>query len=127
MFAEVIGMSADEIDMMRNSPVWPVRVAAGGTVARECRADASFLEYYSTRLRSIKVPVLVVDGTTNVPPKRKIASTLETLVPTARLHEMPGQGHAAHHLAAPELAAISLGFFDEVGSPSTDTSSTTHL
>jgi pimeloyl-ACP methyl ester carboxylesterase len=116
MFAEVIGMSADEIQMMRNSPVWPVRVAAGGTVARECRADATFLADYSDRLSSIKAPVLVVDGVTNVPPKRAIATRLRSAVPGAELHEMPGQGHAAHHLAAAELADISIGFFDGVGS-----------
>jgi pimeloyl-ACP methyl ester carboxylesterase len=114
MFAEVIGMSADEIKMMRSSVVWPVRVAAGGTVARECRADATFLDDYSDRLNGIKAPVLVVDGTTNVPPKREIATRLQSAVPGAELHEMVGQGHAAHHLAAAELAEISIGFFDGV-------------
>jgi pimeloyl-ACP methyl ester carboxylesterase len=115
MFAEVIGMTDDEIQMMRKSPVWPVRVAAGGTVARECRADATFLDDYSSRLSSITAPVLVVDGVTNVPPKRAIARKLQSAVPGAELREMVGQGHAAHHLAGAELADISLGFFDRVG------------
>jgi pimeloyl-ACP methyl ester carboxylesterase len=116
MFAEVIGMTDDEIQMMRRSPVWPVRVAAGGTVARECRADATFLEDYSDRLSNITAPVLVVDGVTNVPPKRAIARQICSAVPEAELHEMVGQGHAAHHLAGAELAGISLGFFDRAGS-----------
>lgn len=126
MFAEVIGMSADEITMMRNSPVWPVRVAAGGTVARECRADATFLRDYSARLSGISAPVLVVDGMTNVAPKRQIATTLGTVVPTARLQEMPGQGHAAHHLEAAELADISLSFFGSLGSSAAGNGTTRH-
>jgi pimeloyl-ACP methyl ester carboxylesterase len=116
MFAEVIGMPADEIAFMRQSAVWPVRVAAAGTVARECRADAGFLRTYESRLRALDVPVLVVDGKTNTPPKRKIAADLVDYIPGARLHEMEGQGHVAHHIAAPELSAISRHFFDDPGS-----------
>jgi pimeloyl-ACP methyl ester carboxylesterase len=118
MFAEVIGMPADEIEKMRSSPVWPVRVAAGGTVARECRADASFLASYADRLGDVTAPVLVVDGMTNVAPKRQIATTLDTMLPSARVHAMAGQGHTAHHLAPGPLAAISLDFFDLLPSSS---------
>jgi pimeloyl-ACP methyl ester carboxylesterase len=118
MFAEVIGMPADEIQKMRRSPVWPVRVAAGGTVARECRADASFLTSYADQLGEVTAPVLVVDGMTNVPPKRQIATTLGAMLPSANVHEMAGQGHTAHHLAPGPLAGISLDFFDRLPSAS---------
>jgi pimeloyl-ACP methyl ester carboxylesterase len=113
MFAEVIGMPADEIAFMRESPVWPVRVAAAGTVARECRADESFLRDYAQRLAAVIVPVLVVDGTTNTAPKRKIAADLVDLIPGSRLYELGDQGHVAHHIAAPQLTAVTRQFFDD--------------
>jgi pimeloyl-ACP methyl ester carboxylesterase len=115
MFAEIIGMPDDEIEFMRQSPVWPVRVAAAGTVARECRADAEFLGTYSSGLATVSVPVLVVDGTTNTPPKRQIAVDLAAALPHSHLQEMAGQGHVAHHTAAAELTDISLQFFADSG------------
>jgi pimeloyl-ACP methyl ester carboxylesterase len=115
MFAEVIGMPADEIEFMRQSPVWPVRVAAAGTVARECRADEAFLRGYAARLAEVRPPVLVVDGAANNPAKRRIAEDLGAALPGARMYEMAGQGHVAHHVAAPALADLSLDFFEDPG------------
>ncbi len=116
MFAEIIGMPADEIEMMRQSPVWPVRVAAAGTVARECRADEGFLRNYAQRLSELAVPVLVVDGATNTAPKRQISTDLSAALPISRVLEMAGQGHVAHHIAASGLSDISLQFFGDPGS-----------
>ena len=116
MFAEIIGMPEDEIAFMKQSPVWAARVAAAGTVARECRADESFLRNYSHRLSQLVVPILVVDGTANTPPKRAISTDLSGLLPSSRLYEMAGQGHVAHHTAATELAQLSLQFFADPSS-----------
>lgn len=113
MFREIIGMPVDEIAFMRSSPVWPVRVAAAGTVARECRADESFLRDQGSVLADVQTPVLVVSGATNTAPKRQIAADLATLLPRARLIEMPSEGHAAHHTAPAELSDISLRFFSD--------------
>lgn len=113
VFREIIGMPDSEIQFMRGSPVWQVRVAAAGTVARECRADEAFLRQYGTRLAALQMPVLVVSGATNTAPKRQIATDLAQLLPHARLVDMPAEGHAAHHTAPAELAKITLRFFDE--------------
>jgi len=112
VFREVIGMTDDEIAQMRESPVWAVRVAAAGTVARECRADEAFLRDYADELAAIAIPVLVVSGATNTAPKRQVATALADAVPTAELYEMPGHGHVAHHFAAPELSALTLRFYE---------------
>ena len=101
---------------MKQSPVWAARVAAAGTVARECHADESFLRNYSHRLSQLVVPILVVDGTTNTPPKRAISTALSGLLPSSRLFEMAGQGHVAHHTASTELAKLSLQFFADPSS-----------
>jgi pimeloyl-ACP methyl ester carboxylesterase len=116
MFAEIIGMPEGEIAFMKQSPVWAARVAAAGTVARECQADESFLRNYSHRLSQLAVPILVVDGTANTPPKRAISTDLSGLLPSSQLYEMAGQGHVAHHTAATELAQLSLQFFADPSS-----------
>lgn len=110
MFRDVIGMPDDEIQAMRRSPVWQVRQAAAGTIARECRADESFLRRYQAPLAGLNCPVLVVSGQKNPEPKRQIAVRLTDLLPVSWLHEMPGQGHVAHHFAPADLTSICLGF-----------------
>jgi pimeloyl-ACP methyl ester carboxylesterase len=110
MFRDVIGMPDDEIQAMRRSPVWQVREAAAGTIARECRADESFLRRYQATLAGLDCPVLVVSGQKNPEPKRQIAVRLAGLLPAAWLYEIPGQGHVAHHFAPAELTSICLGF-----------------
>jgi pimeloyl-ACP methyl ester carboxylesterase len=117
VFREVIGMTDPEIAGMRESPVWAVRVAAAGTVPRECRADESFLRDYADELAGLKVPVLVVSGETNTPAKRQIATDLAAAIPTAELYEMPGQGHVAHHFAPAELSELANRFFERAATP----------
>lgn len=112
VFREVIGMTDPEIAAMRESPVWAVRVAAAGTVPRECRADEAFLRAYADELAELRVPVLVVSGATNTPEKRQIATDLAAAIPSAELYEMPGQGHVAHHFAPAELSELTIRFFD---------------
>jgi pimeloyl-ACP methyl ester carboxylesterase len=115
MFQEIIGMTDEEIQSMRRSPVWNVRLALAGTIARECRADESFLRTNATALREVTCPVLVLSGTTNTAPKRELALRLSRLLPTSALYELPGVGHVAHHFAAAELSRICLRFFDDPG------------
>ena len=70
-------MPDDEIQAMRRSPVWRVREAAAGTIARECRADESFLRRYQAPLagldcrsaRSWSLPALVAQSHKPVNPK----------------------------------------------------------
>lgn len=112
MFRDVIGMPDDEVQAMRRSPVWQVRQAAVGTIARECRADESFLRRYQAALAGLNCPVLVISSEKNTEPKRQIATRLADLLPAASLYEMPGQGHVAHHFAPDGLSRVCLSFFD---------------
>lgn len=111
MFREIIGMTEEEIQGMRRSPVWRARMAIAGTVARECRADEAFLRTYGTSLAALTVPVLVLSGATNTGPKREIASQLAGLLSKSASYEMADQGHVAHHFAPAELTRICLRFF----------------
>jgi pimeloyl-ACP methyl ester carboxylesterase len=111
IFRDVIGMPGPDIQALRDSSVWNVRIASAHTVPRECRADRGFLAAHAKILASLRIPVLIVSGETNTGPKRQIAMELADLLPSSAVYEMPGQGHAAHHLAPEELARICLRFF----------------
>lgn len=110
MFREIIGMTDEETQAMRRSPVWLARIAIAGTVARECRADEAFLRTYKTTMAQVNTPVLVLSGATNTGPKREIARQLAAQLPTSASYEMPDQGHVAHHFAPAELAEVCLRF-----------------
>jgi pimeloyl-ACP methyl ester carboxylesterase len=112
VLSEIIGMSDQDVAVLRDSPVWQTRMRIAGTVPRECRADETYLARYGEQLKAVDAPVLVVDGVTNVADKRESARRLAALLPNARLVEMANQGHAAHHAAPKELADIIVEFND---------------
>jgi pimeloyl-ACP methyl ester carboxylesterase len=114
VFREIIGMPADDIQVLADSAVWQVRVAAAWSVVRECQADEAFLRVSGPLLAGISQPVLVLSGERNVPAKRELAAALARMIPGADLDDLQGEGHAAHHTAPAALASRCLRFFDEV-------------
>lgn len=110
---DLIGMPEDEVAFMRSSPVWEVRKQLAWTVPRECRADAVFLDERQSLLERLETAVLVVSGATNTPDKRAIATRLAEMIPDAKLVDLPGEGHAAHHRAPASLLRTALDFFDQ--------------
>jgi pimeloyl-ACP methyl ester carboxylesterase len=107
-------MPPEDIQILADSEVWQVRVAAAWSVIRECQADEAFLSVSGPLLARIAQPVLVLSGERNVPAKRKLAATLARMIPGAELDSLKDEGHAAHHTAPAALASRCLRFFDEV-------------
>jgi pimeloyl-ACP methyl ester carboxylesterase len=114
VFRDVIGMPPEDIQVLADSDVWQVRVAAAWSVVRECQADEAFLRESGPLLAAITQPVLVLSGERNAPAKRTLAAALSRIIPGAVLDDLPGEGHAAHHTAPAALTARCLRFFDEV-------------
>ena len=112
LLTDVIGMKVEDVEFMRASPVWQNRIDNAGTIARECRADESFLETHGDLLGNVGVPVRVVSGAVNAEEKREHAAEIARRLPDAELVEMEGEGHAAHHTAPAALAALILGHID---------------
>lgn len=109
LLMEIIGMPAEEVDFMRQSPAWAARIDSVHTVARECRADQEF-SLDEERLGSIDKPVLVVSGETNSANKQAVAARLASSIPAATLLMLSGEGHVAHHTAPARLAEAVLEF-----------------
>jgi pimeloyl-ACP methyl ester carboxylesterase len=120
VFRDVIGMPPEDIQVLADSEVWQVRVAAAWSVIRECQADEAFPRMSGPLLAMITQPVLVLSGERNVPAKRELAAALARMIPGAELDSLPGEGHAAHHTAPAALASRCLRFFNEVAGRPTD-------
>lgn len=117
VFSEIIGMPDKDIQVLADSKVWQVRVAAAWSVVRECQADEAFPRVSGPLLAGIRQRVLVLDGDRNVPAKRELAAALAGMIPGAELDALKDEGHAAHHTSPAALTERCLRFFDEAPSP----------
>jgi pimeloyl-ACP methyl ester carboxylesterase len=112
LLMDIIGMPAEEVEFMRQSPAWAARIESVHTVARECRADQEF-SLSEERLGAVQTPVLVISGETNPPNKQAVASRIASLLPNSTLELMSGEGHVAHHTAPARLADMVFDFTDD--------------
>lgn len=111
-YREVAGMTPGEIDVLRSSPSWPLRVAAAGTVPRELRAFAADV-FDPRRAARITCPVLLLVGEHSPPELRADPEAVAAALPDARIRVLPGQGHVAHLDDPPTFAAELLAFLTE--------------
>jgi pimeloyl-ACP methyl ester carboxylesterase len=103
------GLTPEELEQIRASPVWSARVAAAHTVAREVRGE----EGYSVdpeRFRDLATPALLLLGEESPDWAREGTERLRAALPDARVAILRGQGHAAI-MTAPELVADEVARF----------------
>lgn len=103
----VVGMTADELDRYRADPVWPRRVAAAPTIARELAVesgDAAGLD----RLGAVRQPVLQLLGGDSRREFGIATASLDDRLADGTIVVIPGAKHAAHHTHPAEIVeAIS--------------------
>ncbi len=91
------------------NPVWPVRVAAVGTVLRELEAEgdpAASLEV----LGGVPSPVLQILGSASLPVFHQATAALEERLRDGRIVVIDGARHAAHHTHPEAFVAAVRGF-----------------
>jgi pimeloyl-ACP methyl ester carboxylesterase len=94
--ARVVGMSADELDRYRADPVWPRRVGAAKTIAREVAAESGD-EAGLDRLGAVEQPVLQILGGDSRREFRVATAALDDRLAAGTIVVIPGARHAAHH------------------------------
>jgi pimeloyl-ACP methyl ester carboxylesterase len=95
-FRDVVGMDDAELAAYRDNPVWPVRVAAAGTIPREMTAAGSTAAGLDA-LGAVACPVLQVLGGESRDVFRAAVEALDARLPNGRIVVIPGAAHAAHH------------------------------
>ena len=95
VLVDILAMTDDEVDELRASPLWPVRLAAAPTVPRECRAEETWV-YAPGQFDAITAPTLLLAGSDSVPDITEATNRAAAAIPDARIHPLVGHGHFAH-------------------------------
>lgn len=108
-----VGMPADGVDGVRNSPFWPTMEAVAPTISYDGRIMGTTMSgnpLPTDRWAEVKVPTLVMHGDGTFPFIVAGCRALAGLLPTATLRAVPGEQHDA---SAEVLAAALRDFTEE--------------
>jgi pimeloyl-ACP methyl ester carboxylesterase len=108
VFLTEVGFDAAALEQLRASPLWPERVAAAHTIARELRAEESYQPMEA--LSSCAIPVLLLLGGESPEWAKKGTELIQSLLPDSRVAVLEGEGHIAI-LTAPQLVADQVARF----------------
>jgi pimeloyl-ACP methyl ester carboxylesterase len=102
-----MGMPAEAVTPMRDSPVWPALEAVAHTLAYDAEliTDRSLL---TERAATVAGPTLVVAGEHSPAPLRDAARAVDATLPNARRETLGGQ---THDVALEVLAPVLEQFF----------------
>ena len=95
VFRDILEMTEDEVDALRSSPLWPVRLAAAHTVPRESRVEDGWV-YAPGQFDAITAPTLLLAGSDSVTEVAKATHQAAAAIPEAQIRVLDGHGHFAH-------------------------------
>jgi pimeloyl-ACP methyl ester carboxylesterase len=105
----LLGMPADQLDGMRQYPMWPMWEAIAPTIAYDAAALGEDASVPTERAASVTVPALIMDGgATPYPFMHVTAMALANAIPHAQQRTLEGQ---THEVAAEALAPVLIEFF----------------
>ncbi len=110
MLVGILEMTAEEVDAMRSSPLWPLRIASAHTLPRECRVEEGWV-YRPGQFDAITAPTLFLAGSESVPVLTKATDVAVAAVADAQIRVLEGHGHFAHKTDPAMVAAIIREFF----------------
>jgi pimeloyl-ACP methyl ester carboxylesterase len=113
LFMRLVGATADQVDEIRQTPMWPLWEAVAPTLAYDHIAalgeDASVP---TERAARVAVPTLIMDGGESYPFMHTTAMALANAIPHAQHRTLEGQ---THEVAAEALAPVLIEFFSAGG------------
>ena len=107
--SKVAGATQEQVELMRETPVWEARLAAAHTIPRELRT-ARELAFTASRFRDCDVPTLLLQGEDSAGPFKKATEAVRAALPDARVAVFPGQRHTAMDTATELFTSEVLAF-----------------
>lgn len=95
VFADVLEMDHDEVEAMKTSPLWPMRLATAPTVLRESRTEEGWV-WQAGQFDGITAPTLMLAGSESPGPLAECTRRAAAAIPGARARNLSGHGHMAH-------------------------------
>ncbi|OGO53466.1 MAG: hypothetical protein A2V84_08535 [Chloroflexi bacterium RBG_16_70_13] len=108
---EVVGRDDAGMGRFRADAVWPLRVVAAHTIARELEAERSPAASLEA-LGSVAVPVLQVLGTSSVATFQEATAALDARLAHGSITRIDGAAHAAHHTHPEAFVTAVEAFLD---------------
>jgi pimeloyl-ACP methyl ester carboxylesterase len=108
LFIMLLGAPADQIEGMRQYPMWPMWEAIAPTIAYDAAALGEDASIPAQRAARITVPALIMNGGASYPFMRITAAALANAMPHAQHRTLEGQ---THEVAAEALAPVLVEFF----------------
>ena len=109
LFMRLVGASPEDVEGIKQTPMWPLFESVGHTLAYDHIADLGEEASVPTeRAARVTVPTLVVDGSESFPFMHVTAKTLADTIPSAHHHTLQGQ---THEVSAESLAPLLVEFF----------------
>lgn len=105
----ILEMADEEVDEMRETPLWPVRLASAHTIPRECRAEESWV-FEPGRLDRVTAPTLFLAGSESVPEVAQATRAAAAAIPNASILVLDGHGHFAHKTDPAMVSDIVMEF-----------------
>lgn len=105
---EAVGVPAEAVAGMKQSPVWPLFVAVEPTMPYDLALTKQAVSGGPARWARITAPALVMAGADSTPNWHEGAQGIAGALPNARYRALPGQTHA---VAPDALAPVLLDFF----------------
>jgi pimeloyl-ACP methyl ester carboxylesterase len=94
LFADVAGVTEDEIAYVRAEATWPERVATAPTIARDARIEQGW-DWQPDRFAGIRVPTLLLTGSETAAELAAVTSATAAAILGARVYVLQGHGHVA--------------------------------
>lgn len=108
-FMMLLGMPAEHLEGMRQSPMWPMLESVAHTLEYDAAAMGAEAAVPVEKAKQIQVPTLVMDGSaTEWPFMHVTAQKLAEAIPNARYQTLEGQ---THEVSADVLAPVLIEFF----------------
>jgi pimeloyl-ACP methyl ester carboxylesterase len=109
LFMMLVGARAEDVEGIKQSPMWPMWEAIAPTLAYDHIADLGESASVPTdRAARVAVPTLVMDGSASFPFMHVTATVLAEAIPNAQHRTLEGQ---THEVASEALAPVLIEFF----------------
>jgi pimeloyl-ACP methyl ester carboxylesterase len=113
VMVEFAGFGPAELEQLRASPVWALRVAAAHTIPREIRAEENY-QPDPDAFAAVSIPVMLLLGSESPEWARHGTDVAQSLLRKSHVVMLEGQGHVAT-LTAPEMVADEVVRFLSAG------------
>ena len=109
LFMMLVGMPADQLEGMRQHPMWPLWEAVGLSLAYDAVAMGEDASIPTKRAARLAVPTLVMNGSESFPFMHGTAAALANAIPNAQHRTLEGQ---THEVEAEAIAPVLIEFFE---------------